>query len=169
MTIVVVSVDVGSGEPYCDVVRSITGVVIRGTEEVPTPIRSGRSSLEEKDETLLAKNSLWVSTATSTTSTSSSRYIWCSSRYKSVGVSKTQGLSPTDSLIQDDSILVEQVHLSDDEDSGNDHSPKADSRKNWWKPLSDEERPAILKHAWNIPSSTISDVKNNWATWYVFN
>nr|GFD21698.1 hypothetical protein [Tanacetum cinerariifolium] len=61
------------------------------------------------------------------------------------------------------------VHLSDDEDSGNDHSPKADSRKNWWKPLSDEERPAILKHAWNIPSSTISDVKNNWATWYVFN
>nr|GFD57708.1 hypothetical protein [Tanacetum cinerariifolium] len=30
----VVAVDVGSGEPDCDVVRSITEVVIGGTEEV---------------------------------------------------------------------------------------------------------------------------------------
>ncbi|GJT55867.1 hypothetical protein Tco_0990921 [Tanacetum coccineum] len=45
------------------------------------------------------------------------------------GISGAQELSPTDSLMHDDSILDEQVHLSTDEDSENDHLPKADSRK----------------------------------------
>nr|GEZ28911.1 hypothetical protein [Tanacetum cinerariifolium] len=60
--------------------------------------------------------------------------------------------------------LVLQVHLSDDEDSGNDHLPKADLRKGWWKPLSAEERPATPEPTWTIPSSNVSDVENNWAT-----
>nr|GEW28380.1 putative mitochondrial protein [Tanacetum cinerariifolium] len=85
-------------------------------------------------------------------------------RYESAGISGTQELSPTDSLIQDDSIPDKQVHLSDDEDSENDHLPKADSRKDWWKPLPEEERLATPKLAWTIPSSTVSDVENNWAT-----
>nr|GEX82119.1 hypothetical protein [Tanacetum cinerariifolium] len=84
-------------------------------------------------------------------------------RYESAGISGTYELSLTDSLIQDDSILDEQVHFSDDEDSGNDHLPKADSRKDWWKPLPEEEIPATPEPAWTIPSSTISDVENNWA------
>ncbi|GKD39470.1 hypothetical protein Tco_1259677, partial [Tanacetum coccineum] len=50
-------------------------------------------------------------------------------RYESVGVSRTQELSPTDSLMHDDFIPDEHVHLSNDEDFGNDHLPKADSRK----------------------------------------
>ncbi|GJY47409.1 hypothetical protein Tco_0436472 [Tanacetum coccineum] len=45
------------------------------------------------------------------------------------GTLAAQELSPTDSLMQDDSIPDEQVHLSDDEDSGNDHLLKADSRQ----------------------------------------
>ncbi|GJW33723.1 retrovirus-related pol polyprotein from transposon TNT 1-94 [Tanacetum coccineum] len=49
-----------------------------------------------------------------------------------------------------------QVHLSDDEDSENDHQPKADSRKDWWKPLPEEERPATPEPAWTIPSSNKS-------------
>nr|GEU44492.1 DNA-directed DNA polymerase [Tanacetum cinerariifolium] len=56
------------------------------------------------------------------------------------------------------------VYLSDDQDSGNDHLPKADSRKDWWKPLPEEERPTTPEPAWTIPSSTLSDVENNWAT-----
>ncbi|GKD63928.1 retrovirus-related pol polyprotein from transposon TNT 1-94, partial [Tanacetum coccineum] len=52
-----------------------------------------------------------------------------------------QELSPTDYLMQDDSIPKEQVHLSDDENSENDHQPKADLIKDWWKPLLEEERP----------------------------
>nr|GEU50781.1 integrase, catalytic region, zinc finger, CCHC-type, peptidase aspartic, catalytic [Tanacetum cinerariifolium]GEU52821.1 integrase, catalytic region, zinc finger, CCHC-type, peptidase aspartic, catalytic [Tanacetum cinerariifolium] len=50
-------------------------------------------------------------------------------RYESAGVSETQELSPMDSSIQDDSILDEKIHLSDDEDFENDHLPKAYSRK----------------------------------------
>nr|GEU66695.1 hypothetical protein [Tanacetum cinerariifolium] len=60
--------------------------------------------------------------------------------------------------------LLHQVHLFDDEDSENDHLPKADSRKDWWKPLPEEKRPVTPEPSWTIPSSTISDVENNWAT-----
>nr|GEV43389.1 retrovirus-related Pol polyprotein from transposon TNT 1-94 [Tanacetum cinerariifolium] len=79
-------------------------------------------------------------------------------------LSRTQELSPIDSLILDDSIPDEQVHFSNDEDSENDHLPTADSRKGWWKPLPTEERPATPEPTWTIPFSTVSDVKNNWAT-----
>ncbi|GJW38278.1 hypothetical protein Tco_0064123 [Tanacetum coccineum] len=41
-------------------------------------------------------------------------------------------------------VCILAVHLSDDEDSGNDHLPKADSRKDWWKPLQEEERPQLV-------------------------
>nr|GEY56383.1 hypothetical protein [Tanacetum cinerariifolium] len=81
------------------------------------------------------------------------------------GLSGTQELSPTDSMILDDSILDEQVHLSDDQDSGNNHLPTADSRKGWWKPLPAEERPATPKPTWSIPSSTTEDMKN-FLNWY---
>nr|GEX98316.1 hypothetical protein [Tanacetum cinerariifolium] len=81
--------------------------------------------------------------------------------YESGGISETKDLSPTDSLIHDDSIPNEHVYLSDDEDSGNDHLPQADSRKYWWKPLPKEERLATLEPVWTIPSSNISDVENN--------
>nr|GEY44910.1 hypothetical protein [Tanacetum cinerariifolium] len=74
-------------------------------------------------------------------------------RYKSVSVSKTQELSLTDSQIQDYSILDEHVYLSDDEESRNDHLPKADSRKYWWKPLPGKERLVTPEPAWTIPSS----------------
>ncbi|GKE27879.1 hypothetical protein Tco_1443263 [Tanacetum coccineum] len=57
-----------------------------------------------------------------------------------------------------------EVHLSDDEDFGNDHPLKSDSRKDWWKPLPEEERPATPEPAWIIPSSNVSDVENNWAS-----
>ncbi|GJR35134.1 hypothetical protein Tco_1210818 [Tanacetum coccineum] len=83
------------------------------------------------------------------------------SGYESFGVSRAQELSLTDSLMQDDSIPDEQVHLSDDEDSGNDHLPKADSRKDWWKPLPEEERPATPEPSWIIPSSNVSAIENN--------
>nr|GEW74352.1 hypothetical protein [Tanacetum cinerariifolium] len=88
-------------------------------------------------------------------------------RYELAGIFGTQELSRTNSLIQDDFILDEQVHLSDDEYFRNDHLPKADSRKNWWKPLPKEERSVTLIPAWTIPSSNVSYVENNWATAFV--
>ncbi|GJV03638.1 hypothetical protein Tco_1337207 [Tanacetum coccineum] len=66
--------------------------------------------------------------------------------------------------MQDDSILDEQVLLSNDEDSRNDHLLKVDSRQDWWRPLPEEERPSTPKPAWTIPSSHKSDVENNWAS-----
>ncbi|GJT11139.1 hypothetical protein Tco_0858181 [Tanacetum coccineum] len=67
-------------------------------------------------------------------------------------------------MMNDDFIPDEQVHLSDDEDTGNDHLPKSDLRKDWWKLLPEEERPATPEPAWTIPSSNVSDVENNWAS-----
>ncbi|GKG04491.1 hypothetical protein Tco_0314878, partial [Tanacetum coccineum] len=64
-------------------------------------------------------------------------------------------------LMHDDSIPDEHVHLSDDEDSGNDHLPKDNVRKDWWKPLPEDERLATPEPAWTISSSNVSDVKNN--------
>ncbi|GJT82463.1 hypothetical protein Tco_1056805 [Tanacetum coccineum] len=63
-------------------------------------------------------------------------------RFESTDFMTAQELSPKDSLMQDDSIPDEQVHLSDDEDSGNDHLPKADLRQDWWKPTTEEKRPS---------------------------
>ncbi|GKF45958.1 hypothetical protein Tco_0135760, partial [Tanacetum coccineum] len=85
-------------------------------------------------------------------------------QYESADIPGAQELSPTDYLMQDDSILEEHVHLSDDEGSENDHQPKPDSRKDWWKPLLEEERPATPEPTWTIPSSNNSDVVNNWAS-----
>ncbi|GJR77009.1 hypothetical protein Tco_0089374 [Tanacetum coccineum] len=70
---------------------------------------------------------------------------------------------PTESMLQDDSILDEHVNLSDDEDFENNHSPNAASRKDWWKPLPEEDRPVTPEPTWIIPSSNTSDVENNWA------
>ncbi|GKD64185.1 hypothetical protein Tco_1306293 [Tanacetum coccineum] len=85
-------------------------------------------------------------------------------RFESTGFTATQELSPTGSLMQDDSIPDEQVHLSDDEDSGNDHLPKSDSRQDCWKPLPEEERPATPEPTWTIPSSNVLDIEHNWAS-----
>ncbi|GKG38483.1 hypothetical protein Tco_0460195, partial [Tanacetum coccineum] len=45
------------------------------------------------------------------------------------------------------------------EDNGSDHLPKADMRKDWWKPLPEEERPTTPEPAWTIPSSNVSDIE----------
>ncbi|GKG35760.1 hypothetical protein Tco_0440914, partial [Tanacetum coccineum] len=66
-----------------------------------------------------------------TTASASQSMAWTTSdtRYESAGVFGTHELSPNDSLMQDNSIPEEQVHLSDDEDSETDHQSKADSRE----------------------------------------
>ncbi|GKE18288.1 hypothetical protein Tco_1425865 [Tanacetum coccineum] len=47
------------------------------------------------------------------------------SRYDSSGIVEAQELSPSDDLMHDDSALDEQVQVSDDQDSGDDHTPAA--------------------------------------------
>nr|GEV74607.1 retrovirus-related Pol polyprotein from transposon TNT 1-94 [Tanacetum cinerariifolium] len=81
----------------------------------------------------------------------------------SAGASEASESSPTNYMMNDDSIHDEHVQFSDDEDTGNDHLPKADTRKDLWKPLPEEERPRIPEPSWIIPSSDVSDIENNWA------
>ncbi|GKF28485.1 hypothetical protein Tco_0094827, partial [Tanacetum coccineum] len=84
-----------------------------------------------------------------TAASASQSMTWTTSdtQYESADIPEAQELSPTDYLMHDDSIPEERVHLSDDEDSKNDHQPKADSRKDWWKPLPEEERPVTPEPA----------------------
>ncbi|GJW06182.1 hypothetical protein Tco_1568605 [Tanacetum coccineum] len=101
-----------------------------------------------------------------TAASASQSMAWTTSdtQNESADILKAQELSPTNYLMQDNSIPEEQVLLSDDEDSENDHQPKADLGKDWWKPLPEKERPATPEPAWTIPSSNKSNVVNNWAS-----
>ncbi|GKC45443.1 hypothetical protein Tco_1063165, partial [Tanacetum coccineum] len=92
--------------------------------------------------------------------------VWTSfdTRYELTSVSVDQDSSPTESLMHDDSTPDEQLQSSDDEDTGNDQMPEADTRKDWWKPLPEEERPVTPEPAWTILPSNVSDVENNWAS-----
>ncbi|GJY61101.1 retrovirus-related pol polyprotein from transposon TNT 1-94 [Tanacetum coccineum] len=140
----------------------------RQRRDVPrTP--SGSLPLQPPPPASISSAPVKVSKALSSSKTAASAsqsMAWTTSdtRYESASVFGDQELSPTDSMMQDDSITDEQVHLSDEEDSGNDHLLKADSRKDWWKPLPEEERPATPKPAWIIPSSNVSAIENNWAS-----
>ncbi|GJW48379.1 putative reverse transcriptase domain-containing protein [Tanacetum coccineum] len=67
-----------------------------------------------------------------TTTSAQQSMAWTTSdtRYESIGIVGVQELSPSNDLMHDDSALDEQVQVSDDQDSGNDHTPSAaDSRK----------------------------------------
>ncbi|GKC25411.1 retrovirus-related pol polyprotein from transposon TNT 1-94 [Tanacetum coccineum] len=123
----------------------------------PPPPSTGTSAQQQGNK---------APSSSKTVASASQSMAWTTSdtRFESTGFTAALELSPTDYLMQDDSIPEEQVHLSDDEDSENDHQPKADSRKDWWKPLPEEERPATPEPAWTIPSSNKSDVVNNWAS-----
>ncbi|GJR20930.1 hypothetical protein Tco_0969457 [Tanacetum coccineum] len=124
----------------------------------PPPFTGTSGSAQQQGSRALSLSKTMASTPPSMAWTTSD------TRYESAGVSAAQESSPTDSLMNDDSILDEQVQLSDDEDTENDHLPNADMRKDWWKPLPEEERPATPEPTWTIPSSNISDVENNWAS-----
>ncbi|GJR94132.1 hypothetical protein Tco_0266306 [Tanacetum coccineum] len=50
--------------------------------------------------------------------------------------------TPDDLNMDDDLVPDEQVHSSDDEDIRNDHIPKVNLKHDWWKPLSEEDKPA---------------------------
>ncbi|GJX59538.1 hypothetical protein Tco_0290928 [Tanacetum coccineum] len=63
--------------------------------------------------------------------------------------------------MDDDSVTDAHVHSSDDEDIGNDRIPKVNLKHDWWKPLSEEDRPAIPEPAWSIPSSDLPGPTHN--------
>ncbi|GJW37304.1 hypothetical protein Tco_0060224 [Tanacetum coccineum] len=96
----------------------------------PLPPSTGTSgSAQQQGSKALSSSKIMVSTLPSMAWTTSN------TRFESAGVSAALELSLTDSLMNDDSILDEQVLLSDDEVTGNNHLPNTDIRKDWWKLL----------------------------------
>nr|GEY29845.1 hypothetical protein [Tanacetum cinerariifolium] len=57
----------------------------------------------------------------------------------------------------------EQAQSLENEDIESTHISEVNLRQGWWKPL-EEERPAMPKPAWSIPSSDAPVPPNNWAS-----
>ncbi|GJS47086.1 hypothetical protein Tco_0597207 [Tanacetum coccineum] len=93
----------------------------------PTPPSAGASRAPRSAQQQGSK----APSSSKTTASTPQSMAWTTSdtRYESTGVSAAHGSSPTDSLMNEDSIPEEHVQLSDDEDIGNDHLPNADMRK----------------------------------------
>ncbi|GKD75468.1 hypothetical protein Tco_1333750 [Tanacetum coccineum] len=81
-----------------------------------------------------------------------------------------EGLTPAASSVPEDVLMHEESDFeaqdmgSDDEDSGSRHIPKVSLNQEWFKPLSEKERPATPEPAWSIPSSSLPVPNNNWAS-----
>ncbi|GJT16742.1 integrase, catalytic region, zinc finger, CCHC-type containing protein [Tanacetum coccineum] len=71
---------------------------------------------------------------------------------------------PEDVLMHEESDFEAHDMGSDDEDSGSRHIPKVSLNQEWFKPLSEKERPATPEPAWSIPSSSLPVPNNNWAS-----
>ncbi|GJZ59531.1 hypothetical protein Tco_0615347 [Tanacetum coccineum] len=71
---------------------------------------------------------------------------------------------PEDILMHEESDFEAQDMGSDDEDSGSRHISKVSLNQEWFKPLSEEERPTTPEPVWSIPSSSLPVPNNNWAS-----
>ncbi|GKC53452.1 hypothetical protein Tco_1076197 [Tanacetum coccineum] len=71
---------------------------------------------------------------------------------------------PEDVFIHEESDFLAQDMVSDDEDIGSRHIPRVNLKQDWFKPLSEDERPVAPKPAWSIPSSSLSVPTHNWAS-----
>ncbi|GJW69744.1 hypothetical protein Tco_0126661 [Tanacetum coccineum] len=117
----------------------------------------------------------WV--ASSTTSSSTTVYSAAPGSSKTAAsttyiawTTTTSRLKSATSYVPEDVLMYEESDFeandmgSNDEDSGSRHIPKVSLNQEWFKPLSEEERPATPKPVWSIPSSSLPVPNNNWAS-----
>ncbi|GJT57533.1 hypothetical protein Tco_0992587 [Tanacetum coccineum] len=71
---------------------------------------------------------------------------------------------PEDVFMHEESDFAAPDMVSDDEDIGSRHIPRVNLKQDWFKPLSEDERPATPEPAWSIPSSSLSVPTHNWAS-----
>ncbi|GJY68303.1 hypothetical protein Tco_0471285 [Tanacetum coccineum] len=62
---------------------------------------------------------------------------------------------PEDVFMHEESDFKAQDMVSDDEDIGSRHVPRVNLNQDWFKPLSEDERPASPEPTWSIPSSSL--------------
>ncbi|GJX90358.1 hypothetical protein Tco_0343684 [Tanacetum coccineum] len=65
-------------------------------------------------------------------------------------------------FMHEESDFEAQDMVSDDEDIGSRHVPRVNLNQDWFKPLSEDERPATPEPAWSIPSSSLPVPIHNW-------
>ncbi|GJT14900.1 putative reverse transcriptase domain-containing protein [Tanacetum coccineum] len=71
---------------------------------------------------------------------------------------------PQDVFMHEESDFEAYDMVSNDEDISSRHIPKVPWNQAWFKPLSEEERPATPEPTWSIPSSSLPVPINNWAS-----
>ncbi|GJW36719.1 hypothetical protein Tco_0059639, partial [Tanacetum coccineum] len=71
---------------------------------------------------------------------------------------------PENVFLHEESDFVALDMVSNDEDIGIRHILRVDLKQDWFKPLSEDERPVNPEPAWSIPSSSLSIPTHNWAS-----
>ncbi|GKB58958.1 hypothetical protein Tco_0915144, partial [Tanacetum coccineum] len=75
---------------------------------------------------------------------------------------------PTDKVIVDeqsteDILISDEGHVLDLEDIDNAHMPKIPDKTTWFRPITEEERPASPEPEWVIPPIDLPKADNNWS------
>ncbi|GKA62131.1 hypothetical protein Tco_0761650 [Tanacetum coccineum] len=122
-------------------------------QDPPPPPPSSTTNRGDKSQSSAAPGS-----SKTTASTEYTAWTTTTSRLKPAASSV-----PEDVLMHEESDFEAQDMGSDDEDSGSRHIPKVSLNQEWFKPLSEKERPATPEPAWSIPSSSLPVPNNNWA------
>ncbi|GJR71889.1 hypothetical protein Tco_0084254 [Tanacetum coccineum] len=123
-------------------------------QDPPPPPPSSTTNRGDKSQSSAAPGS-----SKTTASTEYTAWTTTTSRLKPAASSV-----PEDVLMHEESDFEAQDMGSDDEDSGSRHIPKVSLNQEWFKPLSEKERPATPEPAWSIPSSSLPVPNNNWAS-----
>ncbi|GJS17074.1 hypothetical protein Tco_0411546, partial [Tanacetum coccineum] len=62
--------------------------------------------------------------------------------------------------------ILDDMNISNSEDTTTAHLPKIKTRPGWLKPVPEEDRPETSEPDWIIPPNDLPDAENNWASSY---
>ncbi|GKC53469.1 hypothetical protein Tco_1076214 [Tanacetum coccineum] len=103
--------------------------------------------LADSDRSKKKKHSSGASGSSKPYATQSSAWTTSNTKDTLSGSSKQRKASSEYQPINDDPVPTNEEHSSNDEDTSAAHIPKVDTRKDWWKPIPEEERPETLEPA----------------------
>ncbi|GKE75701.1 hypothetical protein Tco_1537742, partial [Tanacetum coccineum] len=124
------------------------------TQDPPPPPPSSTTNRGDQSH-----NSVAPGLSKTAASTSYTAWTMTISRVKSAASSILE-----DVLMHEESDFEAQDIGSDDKDIGIRYIPKVSLNDEWFKPLSEEERPVTPEPAWSIPSLILPIPNNNWAS-----
>ncbi|GJW90257.1 hypothetical protein Tco_0167810 [Tanacetum coccineum] len=120
----------------------------------PPPKDSDQSKKKKHDSDISVSKQPLVQNS-SAWKTSDSREAPSSSSKKNPGSLSVQPVN--------DNPIPDDMHLSESKDTGADHLSKIKTRRDWLKPLLEEETPKTPEPDWVIPPNDLPETENNWA------